>query len=625
MIAAAAKLVPNVLAQQVLLTLCSSAMVAMLVPRLLLLQGPVANDATRSLLSAMAIGGTVSVLRTAWRLHRHRFVLRALALGSRSIETRQMLSLVEEPWRLTLEWLVPPLFALTAFAVLRPGLIDTTTAISLALLAAAIVAAGSLPLHVLVRGTFLRVIEVAPPETMRRMVEKQERRGRLARHRAPRRLVAALSTPVAMVAIGSALIASAHLRRADEDQREQTARALARAAFEPLPGVIPGAGVAEAAERARSLGFDVTLDHAFGQYRLTRGKDGILELSTPLDQGTAHVRFHGSTASVLSPESLALSLCAVATAALLGLYLGRALSSDLHRATRAVRLIAMGATLSEVTRIERPPRFKVVGRLEAAIERLAARFRVFASAQERAIQSREAATRMRGLFFASVSHDLKSPLNAILGFTALVRQTEELGPGQLESIDLIERRGRELLALIETILDAARVEAGQLKLAREQLSIADVMGQAISKGKDLGGKQQLEVVGEIEPGISPIVGDRVQLARAVATFIGHSLRTAERSPVRYRVVPAERDRLAIDVAVPSVQFSARQLEDMLDPTRRPGSSEPRGLALALSLARSIVELHGGTVKVRDRQDRGAVFCIRLPARRAKTVQSIRPA
>ena len=613
MIAAAAKLVPNVLAQQTALTVCSSAMVALLVPRLLLLQGAVATDATRWLLLAMAAGGSVSILRAAWRMRRHRFVLRALALGSRSIETRQMLKLVEEPWRLTLEWLVPPIAALTLLAVLRPGLLDATTGMSLSLLAAAIVAAGSLPLHVLIRGSFLRVIEVAPSDTMRRMVEKQERRGRLSKQRAPRRLVAALSTPVAMVAIGSALIASAHLRRADEDQREQTARALARAAFEREPGVIPGAGVQDAADQARLLGFDVTLDPAVSEYRLKRSKDGILELSTPLDQGSAQVRFHGSTASVLSPASLGLSMFAVITAALLGLYLGRALSSDLHRATRAVRLIAMGATLSEVTRIERPPRFKVVGRLEAAIERLAARFRVFASAQERAIQSREAATRMRGLFFASVSHDLKSPLNAILGFTALVRQTEELTPGQLESIDLIERRGRELLALIETILDAARVEAGQLKLVRERFTVAEVMQQAVAKGKDLGGNTQLDVAGEIDTRTSPIVGDKVQLARAVATFIGHSLRTAERSPVRYRVAPADRERLAIDVAVPSVQFSARQLEDMLDPTRRPGSSEPRGLALALSLARSIVELHGGTVKVRDRQDRGAVFCIRLPA------------
>lgn len=615
MIAAAAKLVPSVLGHQLLLTLCTSAMVGLLVPRLLLLQGAVAGQATRGLLAAILIGGLLASARTALRLRRHRFVLRALALGSRSIEPREMRQLVEEPWRVTVGWILPPILALLVLLTpLRPDLIDWGTGLSLALLASAVVATASLPLHVLIRATFLRVIEYAPAEVMRRMVEHEERRERASQNRAPHRLVAAFSMPVAMVAIGSALIANAHLRRADERQREETARMVARAAFEPRPAAIPGAGIEEAAERLRALGFRARLDPDRASYGLTRDTGGIVELTAPLDNGSVVMRFSGSTVSVLSGASVALAMLAVATAALLGMYLGGALASDLHRATRAVRLIAQGATLSEVTRIERPPRFRVVAQLERAIERLAGRFRVFAAAQERAIEAREAATRMRGLFFASVSHDLKSPLNAILGFTALVRQSEPLSDGQLESLDLIERRGRELLALIETILDAARVEAGQLKLVKERVHVADVLGVAVEKGRDLGGNPQIDVVGQIED-VGLVSGDRGKLSRAIATFIGHSVRTAQRSPVRYRVTSAERNRVAIDITVPSTTFTAAQLEDMLDPTRRPGQSQPRGLALALSLARSIVELHGGTVRVRDRRDRGAVFCLRLPALR----------
>ena len=129
----------------------------------------------------------------------------------------------------------------------------------------------------------------------------------------------------------------------------------------------------------------------------------------------------------------------------------------------------------------RAARFRMVARLGQAIEQLAGRFHVFAKAQERSIHARQAAARMRGLFFASVSHDLKSPLNAILGFTELVRRTE-LSPGQLESLDLIDRRGRELLALIETILDAARVEAGQLSLLLEAAEVTALLEEASIKG-----------------------------------------------------------------------------------------------------------------------------------------------
>ena len=88
------------------------------------------------------------------------------------------------------------------------------------------------------------------------------------------------------------------------------------------------------------------------------------------------------------------------------------------------------------------------------------------------------------MFLANMSHEIRTPLNAILGFTEVIRQTDELSPGQLESLDQIERGGGELLALIETILDAARIEAGQLDLIRDQVSVQDLFDEAIEKCED---------------------------------------------------------------------------------------------------------------------------------------------
>jgi signal transduction histidine kinase len=159
---------------------------------------------------------------------------------------------------------------------------------------------------------------------------------------------------------------------------------------------------------------------------------------------------------------------------------------------------------------------------------------------------------MRGLFFASVSHDLKSPLNAILGFAELVAHTERLSPGQSESLAPIERRGRELLALIETILDAARVEAGQLTLVHDSVTVSDLFGDAIAKGRDLGADRPVEVVAEIVEGIGILHVDRVRMGRALATFIGHALRTAEREFIRVRAVPSRKPgMIRIDVEAPS--------------------------------------------------------------------------
>ena len=484
---------------------------------------------------------------------------------------------------------------------------------SVALLGVVIVAALSLPLHVAVRSAVLGAIELAPPEVMRDVLETAQRTG-IPRRRLPRRLLAAVATPVALVAFGAALIANAHLRRADERHREDLARSLARAALERAPGVVAGAGLPEAIDQAQRLGFSAKVGSRTAPYRVHRTDDGVVTMTAPLDDGSATVRFSGSTVGVLSLQSLLITLLALSVAILLGVVLGRALNRDLQIATRGVRLLGTDAVISGGARMVQPARFRVVGDLGGAIERLAERFHVFARAQERSIEAREAATRMRGLFFASVSHDLKSPLNAILGFTELVRQ-EPLTSEQSESLDLIQKRGRELLALIEAILDAARVEAGQLSLVNEDVDVADLVWNAVDKGRDLGGERETEVVVDVPEGLVPLRLDRVRVGRAVAMFIGHSARTAERPPVRVSAAPA-RDAVVIEVEVPSTRFSPEQLSAMLDPGGhgQPGASENRGLALGLSLARAVIELHGGTVEVVNHGPARAAFRVTLVRR-----------
>ena len=184
-------------------------------------------------------------------------------------------------------------------------------------------------------------------------------------------------------------------------------------------------------------------------------------------------------------------------------------------------------------RLAGPARFAVVAGLGRSVEALAERFRVFAAAQERALTAKAASRRMKQLLFASVSHDLKSPLNAILGFAELVRD-EPLSPSQRESLDMVAGRGRELLVLIETILDAARVEAGQLQLMPTAVDVDDLIADALSKARDLSGERQLEVIVEMARGIPPLNVDRTYASRAVGVLISHAMDTG--TAVRGRAI-----------------------------------------------------------------------------------------
>lgn len=610
MSAAATRLPPRVVGTELAFSLASATVVGVLAPHFLLLSGDAATEGAFSVGGGLLLGGLAGAVHAWLRVRRHRYVLRSLAVGSSSVEPHELLSMADEPRVLLLGWLLPSTLGAGLTSILfRPAILDLNTGITLCLLGLVIAAAAALPLFVLVRSAFLAAIELAPHEAMREVVEQAERDRRIGQ-RVSRRMQAAVTTPVLFLAMGSALIVNAHVRRADERGREETARVLARAALEASPGVVARAGLDDALETGKVLGFSSRLGPAQAGYRVERGDDGRVNLLAPLDTGSVLVTFSGSTVGFIGLPSLLVAVLAASLAGLLGTLLGSTLAHDLRGATRNVRELGTETVLGGGTRIIRRARYQVVARLGRAVERLAQRFRVFAQAQERAIEARKAAARMRGLFFASVSHDLKSPLNAILGFTELAR-SETLSPGQLESVDLIERRGRELLALIETILDAARVEAGQLTLELDRTDVTALLSEAAQKGRDLAADHDAPVVIEASPDLPPLKLDRVRAPRALSTFVAHALRTTEASSVRLSA-GLDGNMVRIDVEIVRHRFNAWRLEAMLDPGRDPGVSEHRGLALGLRLARGVIELHGGKVEVRRRGTAGGAITMTFP-------------
>ncbi|HWP06861.1 MAG TPA: HAMP domain-containing sensor histidine kinase [Polyangiaceae bacterium] len=606
----ASHLVRRVIAWQGLFSLLGALLVALLTPRLLLLSGTVGFEGASALGAGVLAGGVAAAALTGARLYRYRFLLRALAVGSRVVEVHQLYELGDEPRRAIVGWLAPSAVgAAVATIPFAPRTLDPSTSVTLCLLGLAIVSAASLPLFVLLRTTFARALMLAPVEVMREVVEDAERLGHI-RGRVSRRMVVAVTLPVVCLALGSMLIVAGHLRRADERGREETARMLTRAALEPGPGVVPWAGIPDAVLQARALGFFASPLKEAEEYKVERGRAGTISVTVPLDQGSAIVDFAGSTVAMVNGWELVVAFCASAIAVVLGIVIGRALGTDLRSATRDVRELGT-ETVGGGLRVLGTAHFRVVAELGAAVARLAGRFRVFARAQERSIDARNAAARTRGLFFASVSHDLKSPLNAILGFTELVRRAQPVSQGQGESLELIERRGRELLALIETILDAARVEAGQLTLVLDGADMGVVLEQAVQKGRDLLDDREVQVVVELMPGVRKVRVDRERLPRALATFLAYAMREATTPSLRVVAAPEATAWVRLDIEIPSERFDEAELAALLDPPDTPGAAEHRGLALALRLGRSIVELHGGMVMAARRAGIGA-FSLLLP-------------
>jgi signal transduction histidine kinase len=507
----------------------------------------------------------------------------------------------------------------TVLGPLRPAQNDLYTQVALVILTVTILSAAALPAYVTLRSSVGRVLELVPHGVARQasgLLETARIRGGLRQ-----RLILAVAAPVAFVALGASLLVSAHARAADSAARQRHATAVAQGILEPLAGDPGGreAAVAEVERRGYTVRFEDAASGGptpVGEAAITksvRGNDGRTIADVPLDRGRAVLVFQTSRLSPVTGVYVVLALVATVLAGLLGARLGGLFYQDISLAMHEIRTMGVVEAMRG-TLLQREARFMQVHMLMLAIDDLGGVFREFAAAQERAIDARGATERMRALFLASMSHDLKGPLNAILGFAELVGRNP-LSEGQRESLQIIEQRGRELLVLIETILDSARVEAGELEVAPEWTMVGDVVMSAVLEARDLAVGTNVQIAAEIQPGVPRLFVDSSRIVQALQGVIMTAVRfTAEGGVVNVRAtVPAGTDRLQIDVETSGRGLPEVEREKLFEAFKVADAARKYGsLGLGLSLARSIVEIHGGGIDAELAEGGGIVFRVRIP-------------
>jgi signal transduction histidine kinase len=599
-------------------------------PRLLLLDDPVIWASIPVAVVCGAILAAFATLATVVMASPLRPLLGSLTAGSSVAAPNDLLALYGLPARIAVVDAIAALVVCMATLPppLRPSANDLATQGSLVLLAMTIASAATLPMYVMMRAQVAKVLELAPLASSREALALVDGfvegpfaarpQHRLARVR--QRFVAAVGAPVAFVALGAALLVHAHVRVFDTSAREDDALKMAQAALENI-GESGAAGRTEALGAAMGHGMRAIVESTPAPFAVVHDDLGETEVTVPLDSGHAAVRF--STSRIESVLWLYLMLAATATvlAALLGSRIGLWFAADVALATRAIRETG-AADVVRGTRVRREARFTSVVALMDSIDSLGNVFREFASAQEGSIEASAATERMRGLFLASMSHDLKGPLNAILGFAQLVSRNP-LTPGQQESLSIIEQRGKELLVLIQTILDSARAEARALRVVPEWTMIGDLVMSAVLEARELVIDGNVEVVGEIQPGVPRLFVDPSRIIQALTAIISSAVRFTEKGVVRVRAtLPAQSESLRIDVEAEGRTAPSAEREKVFeafkdaDRARRHGS-----LGLGLSLARSILEIHGGIVQA-NMTPGGCVFHIHLPTSAERIAMAI---
>jgi signal transduction histidine kinase len=206
-----------------------------------------------------------------------------------------------------------------------------------------------------------------------------------------------------------------------------------------------------------------------------------------------------------------------------------------------------------------------------------------------------------------LSHDLRSPLNSILGFSELLlRGLEgEISPGQRVVLASVHATGLNLLRLLTEILDTAKVESGKMELHRQSTPPAEIVTQGTQearRGRSQGATDQMTV--ELQAGMGPIYVDPLRMTQTITHLLNYALDAADGGQVSLHASEGELDEsrvLLLDLEHDGT-LGAREREQVFDGFRRIAGKQ--GLNLALPLAKRIIELHGGTVELAESGDDG---------------------
>jgi signal transduction histidine kinase len=331
----------------------------------------------------------------------------------------------------------------------------------------------------------------------------------------------------------------------------------------------------------------------------------------------------GAPALVSALVALAVMLLGVAAA------VAYAVSRDVTRDVDFVthRVAGMAQVRTEPTGELIPARtMDEVGLLTTAFNKLVGRFGKAEKAYRQDLARASAADRERAAFLAAVSHELRSPLNAILGFADILMEEVDgpLSHSAREEVEQIRGSGAHLAALINDILEFSALESGQLKLTRSPVDLNALANELVREASVLVGDKELTVRVEGEPQVFARVDGR-RVRQILGNLVNNAIKFTQRGEVIVRV---RREGALASLAVtdtgPGISPQERAVIFQEYKQARSERVKRRGTGLGLAIARRLVMLHQGSIAVESELGRGATFTVLLPIGNVEAAPSIRP-
>jgi PAS domain S-box-containing protein len=235
-------------------------------------------------------------------------------------------------------------------------------------------------------------------------------------------------------------------------------------------------------------------------------------------------------------------------------------------------------------------------------------------------EAAESADKAKSEFLTVVSHEVRTPINAVLGFSKLLRDTD-LTKDQAEYVTNIHHSGVTLEGLIADILDVSRLEAGQLEIEDAPFALRECVADLHTQFKPITQQAGLGFNIKVDPNVPVIVnGDQTRLRQVMKNMIGNAVKFTEHGRIDVSVTCARSTevdsdgvcklRLFVEIADTGIGIPANRIKELFKPFNQMDSSSTRrrgGTGLGLVISKRLCELMGGAISVDSEPDRGSTF------------------
>lgn len=237
-------------------------------------------------------------------------------------------------------------------------------------------------------------------------------------------------------------------------------------------------------------------------------------------------------------------------------------------------------------------------------------------AEERLVYAKEQAmemARLRTTFLTNVTHEIRTPLTVIIGFTSMLKQG--VRPEYQRFVNVIDRSGRRLLRMLDSVLDLAQLESGTLATHYEPFNIGDVVHAVTESMRPLAEEKGLSLDVEFPDEHVYAVFDHEILSRVMSNLIDNAIKFTEEGRVVVSVEVND-DMVYLKVKDTGIGIDEAFLPHVFDEFAQESTGLSRthqGTGLGLSVSKRLVELLGGSIHVETRKGQGSVFTIRCPS------------